>query len=60
MKNATIYASDSIIMTKIDKLCTQNPNMYSVIESDVYHWRYRVPDKFSATFRTKKREITDK
>jgi hypothetical protein len=58
-KFATIYTSDSTVITKLDKLCTQNPNMYAVIESDAYHRRYRVSDKSMVAFRTKKREMTD-
>ena len=58
-KFATIYTSDSTVITKIDKLCTQNPKMYSVIESDAYHRKYRVTDKSMVAFRAKKRKMTD-
>lgn len=43
-KFATIYASDSTYITKLDKLCKESHGMYSLIED---------------TGRGKKRELTD-
>ena len=36
-KFATIYASDSTYITKLDKLCKESPDMYSLIEDTFSH-----------------------
>ena len=53
-KFATIYASDSTYITKLDKLCKESHGMYSLIEDTG-----RGKDKTLISFRAKKRELTD-
>lgn len=56
---ATIYASDTTYITKLDKLCRTSPNMYSVISDTGRGKTYRVEDKALISFRAKKRELTE-
>ena len=58
-KFATIYASDSTYITKLDKLCKESPDMYSLIEDNGRGKRYLLKDKTLISFRAKKRELTD-
>ena len=60
-KFATIYASDSTYITKLDKLCKENPDMYSLIEDTGRGKRYLLKDKSLISFRSKKttRVMTD-
>ena len=44
---ATIYTSDTTYMTKLDKLCKKNPDMYSLIADTGIGKTYRVEDKRS-------------
>lgn len=56
---ATIYTSDTTQMTRLDKLCKNSPDMYSLIEDTGRGKTYRVEDKWLISFRSKKREMTD-
>ena len=58
-KFATIYASDSTYITKLDKLCKESPDMYSLIEDTGRGKKYLLKDKTLISFRAKKRELTD-
>ena len=39
---ASISTSDTTMKTKLDKLCENNPDFYSVISDDGYYKTYRV------------------
>lgn len=56
---ATISASDTTMKTKLDKLCENNPDYYSLISDDGYYKIYRVSDKSLISFRAKKREMSE-
>lgn len=56
---ATIYTSDTTQMTRLDKLCKTNPDMYSLIANTGRGKTYRVADKGLISFRAKKREMSD-
>lgn len=56
---ATIYTSDTTYMTKLDKLCNTNPDMYSLITDTSRGKTYRVEDKTLISFRAKKRELSE-
>lgn len=58
-KFATIYASDSTYITKLDKLCKESPDMYSLIQNTGRGKKYLLKDKTLISFRAKKRELTD-
>ena len=58
-KTATIYTSDSTYITKLDKLCTSSPDMYSVIEETKCGKTYLLQDKTLVSFRAKKKELSD-
>lgn len=56
---ACIYSSDSTQITRLDKLCKINPDMYECIEDTGYGKRYICKDKSLISFRSKKRELTE-
>lgn len=56
---ATIYTSDTTQMTRLDKLCKNSPDMYSLIADTGRGKTYRVEDKGLISFRAKKREMSD-
>lgn len=56
---ATIYTSDTTQMTRLDKLCKNNPDMYSLIADTGRGKTYKVADKGLISFRAKKREMSD-
>lgn len=56
---ATIYTSDTTYITKLDKLCRTNPDMYSLIADTGRGKIYRLEDKTLISFRAKKRELSD-
>lgn len=58
-KTATIYTSDSTYITKLDKLCSSSPNMYSVIEETKCGKTYLLQDKTLISFRAKKKELSE-
>lgn len=58
---ATIYTSDSTYMTKLDRLCRESPDMYSLIQDTGRGKKYLLKDKTLISFRSKKttRVMTD-
>lgn len=56
---ASIYSSDSTQITRLDKLCKINPDMYKCIEDNGISKRYICKDKSLISFRSKKRELTE-
>lgn len=56
---AEVYTSDSTQMTRLDKLCLQNPEVYSLIKDTGRGKIYRIADKTLISFRAKKRELTE-
>ena len=56
---ATIYASDTTQMTRLDKLCKTSPDMYSLIANTGRGKTYRVADKGLISLRAKKREMSE-
>lgn len=56
---ATIYASDSTAITKLDKLCITSPDMYQCIKETKVSKTYRCNDKSLISFRSKKRELSE-
>lgn len=58
---ATIYTSDSTYMTKLDRLCKESPDMYSLIQDTGRGKKYLLKDKTLISFRSKKptRIMTD-
>jgi len=56
--HATIYSSDTTYMTKLDKLCKTNPDMYSLIADTGRGKTYRVEDKTLISFRARKRKLS--
>lgn len=65
-KSATIYTSDSTVMTKLDKLCVSSPDYYKLDreeteDGNVVGKFYKLADKTRISFRTKKSEriLTD-
>lgn len=58
-KFATIYSSASTYITKLDKLCRESPDMYSLLEDTGRGKKYLLKDKSLISFRARKRELTD-
>ena len=58
---ATIYASDSTQITKLDRLCRTSPEMYQLLEDTGVGKKYLLKDKTLISFRSKKsnRILTD-
>ena len=56
---ATISTTDSTMITKMTKLCDNNPDMYKVINEDGASKIYRCYDKSMVSLRQKKREMTE-
>lgn len=56
---AEIYTSDSTQMTRLDKLCNKNPDMYSLIADTGRGKTYRVEDKTLISFRAKKKKVSE-
>lgn len=56
---AKVYTSDSTQITRLDKLCRTNPNMYKTIEDTGRGKSYLISDKGLISFRVKKREMTE-
>lgn len=56
---AKVYTSDSTQMTRLDKLCKINPDMYKLIEDTGCGKSYLISDKGLISFRAKKREMTE-
>lgn len=58
---AKISTSDSTQKTRLDKLCKNSPEYYSLTEDNGRYKMYRVEDKTLISFRSKKtsREMTE-
>lgn len=56
---ATVYTSDSTMITKFDKLCKNSPEYYSIVEKNKYGNRYKIADKSLISLRKKKREMSE-
>ena len=56
---AEIFTSDSTQMTRLDRLCKTNPDMYSMIREEGWGKTYRCNDKSLISLRSKKRTVTD-
>ena len=56
---AKVYTSDSTQMTRLDKLCKTNPDMYKLIENTGRGKSYLISDKGLISFRAKKRAMTE-
>ena len=56
---ATVYSSDSTMITKLDKLCKNSPEYYSLIEETKYGNKYKITYKSLIRLRQKKREVSD-
>ena len=63
-KGATIYTSDSTMITKLDHRCEDSPEYYKLdkaetVDGDVVGKFYKLADKNMISFRSKKRIISD-
>lgn len=58
-EHAIVYTSDTTQMTRLDKLCKANPDMYSLIADTGRGKTYKVADKSLISFRAKKREMSE-
>lgn len=56
---AKISTSDSTQKTRLDKLCKNSPEYYSLTEDNGRYKMYRVEDKTLISFRAKKKEISE-
>ena len=56
---ATISTTDSTMITKLDKLCKSNPDMYWIKSDDGYSKIYKCRDKSMVSLRQKKREVSE-
>lgn len=56
---ATISTTDSTMITKMDKLCRSNPDMYWLKSDDGHSKIYKCRDKSMVSLRSKKREVTE-
>lgn len=56
---ANISTSDTTMKTKLDKLCDNNPDYYSLESDDGYYKNYICSDKSLISFRAKKREMSE-
>lgn len=57
-KFAKVYTSDSTQITRFDKLCKTNPDMYTLIEDTGRGKMYLIADKSLVSFRATKRQYT--
>lgn len=48
-----------LYITKLDRLCKESPDMYSLIQDTGRGKKYLLKDKTLISFRAKKRELTD-
>ena len=56
---AKVYTSDTTQMTRLDKLCEKNPDMYCCTSNTGRGKTYLIADKGLVSFRAKKREMSD-
>lgn len=58
--NASLYTADSVMMTKLDKLCESSPENYKVIRQDEISKTYEFPKKLISLRKASvKRQLTD-
>ena len=63
--HAEVWTSDTTMYTKLDKLCKENPAMYSCTEEarnrhgELLSKTYRIADKSMLSFRSKKVSLTE-
>ena len=58
-KTASVYTSDTTMITKLDKLCTSFPDMWSVETTTSRSKTYLCQDKKLIRFGSHKREISE-
>lgn len=56
---ARIYTSDTTQMTRLDKLCENNPDMYKLVEDTGNGKNYICYDKTLVSLRSKKRKLSE-
>ena len=56
---AKVYTSDTTQITRFDKLCEKNPDMYCCISNTGRGKIYLIADKRLVSFRSKIREMSD-
>ena len=56
---ARIYRSDTTQMTRFDKLCESNPDMYKLVEDTGNGKNYICYDKTLVSLRSKKRKLSE-
>ena len=56
---ARIYTSDTTQMTRFDKLCESNPDMYKLVEDTGNGKNYICYDKTLVSLRSKKRKLSE-
>lgn len=56
---ATVYTSDTTQMTRLDKLCKNYPDNYSLISDTGRGKTYKIFDKALISLRSKRREISE-
>lgn len=56
---AEIYTSDSTQITRLDKLCKESPEMYSLKYETTFSKTYIVKDKKLISFRKSKKVMSD-
>ena len=56
---ARIYTSDTTQMTRLDKLCENNSDMYKLIEDTGNGKNYICYDKTLVSFSSKKRKVSE-
>ena len=56
---ARIYTSDTTQMTRLDKLCENNPDMYKLVEDTGNGKNYICYDKTLVSLRGKKRRLSE-
>jgi len=63
--HAEVWTSDTTMYTRLDKLCKENPAMYTCTEEarnrhgDLLSKTYRIADKSMLSFRSKKVVLTE-
>lgn len=56
---ARIYTSDTTQITRLDKLCENNPDMYKLVEDTGNGKNYICYDKTLVNLRSKKRRLSE-
>lgn len=59
-EGASLYTADSVMMTKLDKLCESSPENYKVIRQDDISKTYEFPKKLITLRKSSiKKQLTD-